>query len=116
LPTEEEVAQAEDQLDVQFHPDYRRFLLEASDVVVPVKEPAIVTAPPGSYHALVRTAKTAWNTMGVPTELLPICEDNGAYYCMDADGEIAYWTHGVVAYERWPNLATWIKEVWNDKR
>lgn len=46
LPTEEEVDHAEQQLGIKFHPDYRRFLLEASDVVVPTKEPAIVTAPP----------------------------------------------------------------------
>jgi hypothetical protein len=53
--------------------------------------------------------------MGVPPELLTICEDNGDYYCMAADGEISFWSHGVVSYERWANLATWIKEVWIDR-
>lgn len=111
LPTEEEVDSAEEQLGVQFHPDYRRFLLEASDAVVPSKEPATVTSPPGRYD-LVVNARIAWTKMGLPPELLPICEDNGNYYCMNMDGEIAFWSHGVVSYERWANLATWIKEVW----
>jgi hypothetical protein len=33
LPTPDEVAAAERQLGMTFHPDYRRFLLEAGDVV-----------------------------------------------------------------------------------
>ena len=115
LPTEEEVARAEDQLGVQFHPDYRRFLLEASDVIVPVLNLARVHEPPGSQDDLVRIANDAWNIMGVPPELLPICDDNADYYCMNSDGEITFWSHGVVAFERWPNLATWIKEVWIER-
>jgi hypothetical protein len=57
LPTEEEGDPAEQELGILFHPDYRKFLLEASDVVVPTIEPAIVTAPPGSHHDLVETVK-----------------------------------------------------------
>jgi hypothetical protein len=114
LPTEEEVDDADRQLEIQFHPDYRRFLLEASDDVVPVKEPATVTSPPGS-HDLIVNASLAWTKMGVPPELLPICEDNRGYYCMNMGGEIAFWSHGVVSYEKWANLATWIKEVWIER-
>ena len=114
LPTEEEVDSAEQQLGIEFHPDYRRFLLEVSDVVLPVQEPATVTSPPGSRD-LVKNTKIAWKIMRVPKELLPICEDNGDYYCMNEDGEIAFWSHGVVAHERWKNLATWIKKVWIER-
>ena len=114
LPTEEEVDHAEQQLGIKFHPDYRRFLLEASDIFLPVYEPATVTSPPGR-NDLVKNAKIAWAKMGLPKELLPICEDNGNYYCMNGDGEIAFWSHGVVSYDRWENLATWIKRVWIER-
>ncbi len=35
---------------------------------------------------------------------------DGNYYCMN--GEVVFWSHGVVSYERRPNLTTWIKKVW----
>jgi hypothetical protein len=48
LPTEEEIRKVEKELGVKFHPDYERFLLEASDVVYGVLEPA--TIPDDSGH------------------------------------------------------------------
>ncbi len=114
LPTEEEVALAEQKLETHFHPDYRRFLLEASDVVVPTKEPARVTFPPGRLY-LVNIAKDAWTKMKVPKDLLPICEDNADYYCINKDGEIVFWSHDGISNERWKDFATWIKEVWIEK-
>jgi hypothetical protein len=114
LPTEDEVALAELKLEIHFHPDYRRFLLEASDVVVPTKEPARVTLPPGRLY-LVNIANDAWKKMHVPRDLLPICEDNADYYCMNKDGEIVFWSHDGITNERWKDLATWIKEVWIEK-
>ncbi len=114
LPTEEEVAFAEQQIGIQFNSDYRRYLLEASDVIVPTLEPATVTVPPGRLD-LVENVKTAWTIMGVPRDLLPICEDNADYYCMKENGEIVFWSHDGASNEKWKNLATWIKEVWIDK-
>jgi len=114
LPTEDEVAIAEKQLEIHFHPDYRRFLLEASDVVVPTLETARVTLPPSRLY-LVNIAKDAWAKMRVPRDLLPICEDNADYYCINIDGEVVFWSHNGISNERWKDLATWIKEVWIDK-
>ena len=42
LPTADEVAEVEEELDVKFHPDFRRYLLEASDVVVGTMEPVTI--------------------------------------------------------------------------
>ena len=114
LPTEGEVVAAENQLGLKFPDDYRRYLLEASDVVHGSLEPAIVT-PDARHLSLADLAETAWDEMEVPRDLLPFCEDNGDYYCLNKNGEVEYWSHNGTADERWKDLATWIKEVWIDE-
>jgi hypothetical protein len=114
LPTEIEVNAAEAKLGVKFPEDYRRYLLQASDVVYGSHEPAIVT-PDGGHLSLVEMAETAWDEMEVPRTLLPFCEDNGDYYCLNEAGEIEYWSHNGATDEKWKDLATWIKEVWIDE-
>jgi uncharacterized protein YbjT (DUF2867 family) len=113
LPTAAEVDAAERALGVRFHPDYRRFLLEASDVVVGTLEPAPVL--PGTEPLyLASIARGAWE-VGLPRDLLPIVEDNGDYYCMAASGEdpaVVYWSHDGTTEDRWASLAEWITKVW----
>ena len=114
LPTADEVRAAEDQLAVKFPDDYRRYLLEASDVVYGSREPAVVI-PDAGHLSLVAMAETAWDEMDVPRELLPFCEDNGDYYCLNNKGGVEYWSHDGATDEKWKDLATWIKEVWIDE-
>lgn len=111
LPTEAEVKIAEESLGRTFPVDYRRYLLEASDVVFGTLEPAVVT-PDAGYLSLVEMAESAWEEMEVPRDLLPFCEDNGDYYCLTADGRVKYWSHNGTTDETWPDLATWVREVW----
>ena len=111
LPTETEVNLAENSLGIKFSPDYRRYLLEASDVVFGALEPAVVT-PDAGYLNLVEVAESAWEEMELPPDLLPFCEDNGDYYCLATDGTVKFWSHNGATDESWPDLATWIKEVW----
>ena len=111
LPTVAEVDLAEQRLGVRFHPDYRKYLLEASDVVYGPLEPGTIV-PGGGHTDLFENAKDAWEVWGLSKALLPICHDNANYYCMNAEGEIVYWTHDGYTNEKWPDLATWIKRVW----
>ena len=111
LPTPEEVAEVEEQLGFRFHPDYRRYLLEASDVVYGTKEPAIITMP-GYFTDLRAICRTAWESNDVPRALLPICENNADFYCMNSSGEVLFWSHDGQANEKWCSLAAWIEEVW----
>lgn len=113
LPTEAEVSAAEQQLGLRFPPDYRYFLLHASDVVYGVLEPARVT-PEAGHTDLIDLATRAWK-VGVPREFLPFCEDNGDYYCVAPDGRIALLSHDGLRSGRWPDLAHWIQEVWIDE-
>jgi hypothetical protein len=111
LPTKEEVDAIERELGVRFHPDFRRYLLEASDVVFGTLEPVTITEKE-SHTYLPQVARSAWDEMELPRDLLPLCEDNGDYYCINKSGKIVYWSHNGTTDESWPNLATWIEEVW----
>lgn len=110
LPTPAEVDGAERRLGVKLHPDYRTYLLAASDVVFGTKEPCTVV-PGGGHTDLVEVASAAWEA-GLPRDLLPICEDNGDYHCMRASGEVVFWSHDGVSGERWADLAAWIEQAW----
>ena len=110
LPTDAEVTAAERRLGVTFHRDYREFLLKASDVVFGRLEPAVITRPE-SHTDLSTVCSRAWE-VGVPRHLLPICGDNGNYFCMNDAGEVVYWSHDGWSDERWPSLAEWIERCW----
>jgi hypothetical protein len=111
LPTAEEVEAAERRLGVPLPADFRRYLLEASDVTYGVIEPVTITLP-GSHTDLFRVAEDAWNGYGVPRDLVPICEDNADFYCMNSAGEVVFWSHNGWSSEKWPSLADWIEQVW----
>ena len=110
LPTDAEVAAAERRLETTFPRDYRRYLLEASDVVFDSLEPAVVV-PDAGYLDLPGMARTAWE-LGVPHDLLPFCEDNGDYYCLTGEGRVRFWSHNGTTDESWPDLGAWIIDVW----
>jgi hypothetical protein len=109
-PSAEQVALIEKETGVTFHPDLRRFLLEVSDVVYGIKEPITITDPKSHTHFpdLLASARE----YGVPQELIPFCEDNSDFYCLDSSGKVLFWSHDGATDESWPDLATWIKDVW----
>ena len=113
LPTEAEVAAAEQRLGLRFPPDYRYFLIHGSDVVYGVLEPAQVT-PDAGHTDLIHVATRAWQ-VGVQREFLPFCEDNGDYYCFAPDGRICLLSHDGLRGGTWPDLANWIQKVWIDQ-
>ena len=110
LPTPEEVDALEREVGFSFHPDFRRYLLEASDVWVGVLSP-VTALPETGYTYLPRVLESA-RAYGVPEELLPICEDNADFYCLNGRGEVEFWSHNGWTDEKWSDLATWIEEVW----
>ncbi|MCP3939274.1 MAG: SMI1/KNR4 family protein [Actinomycetia bacterium] len=108
LPVESEVRAAEQLAGVAFHHDLRRYLLGASDVVCGTIEPVTIGGGHTDFGTVLRAARDA----GVPIDLVPVCEDNGDYYCIAPSGEVQYWSHNGSTDESWPDLASWIVEVW----
>jgi hypothetical protein len=111
LPTVAEVDEAERRLGVKFPSDFRRYLLEASDVVYGTIEPVTITQP-HSHTDLFKVANDAWQGYGVPRDLLPICEDNADFYCINPASEVVFWSHNGGLSEKWPSLAHWVRDVW----
>lgn len=111
LPTTEEVNCVERRLGVRFHPDYRKYLLEASNVVYGTTEPNVVV-PSGTHMDLIKHAEAAWDDPRLSKDLVSICYDNGDHFCINVKGEIEFWPHDGTSDEKWADLATWIKRVW----
>jgi hypothetical protein len=113
LPSEAEIDQVERQLGVQFHPDFRQYLLTLSDVTFSVFEPVTITHPESHTH-LPTVANRAWSMWNVPKTLIPICMDNADFYCVHGDGSVLFWSHDMQAPsgETWPSVGDWIKDVW----
>lgn len=109
LPSPERVAEVEEHLGLRLHGDLRRYLSEASDVVFGTLEPITIM---GGAHTDLQAVVAYARAAGVPSDLVPICEDNGDFYCMTASGEVVYWSHNGLTNDRWPDLAAWIEEVW----
>ena len=112
LPSTAEVDEMESQLGVTFPPDYRKYLLEVSDVVYGTMEPVTITRPHAHTHLASVLADA--RTMGVPQHLLPICGDNGDYYCVASDQRVIFWSHNGATDESWSDIGEWISEVWMD--
>jgi len=111
LPTVDEVDAAERILGIKFHPDFRTYLLQASDVIYGCLEPVQIVLPKANTSLFV-VATSAWNDWGVPRDLLSICDDNADQYCIDSVGRIVFRSHDGGAEKTWPDLATWIRDVW----
>lgn len=102
-------------MGVRFPEDYRTFLKEASDSIFGGKDALMVTSARSHPRELIVTAKEAWS-IGVPRTWIPICEDNGNYYCVLDSGEVRYWSHDGISMESWPTVGDWIKNVWIERK
>jgi hypothetical protein len=110
LPSEAEVSAAERELGITLHPDFAQYLLQASDVVYGHIEPVTLSDAKAHTH-FPNVSRSAW-AAGVPRDLVPICEDNGDYYCVSPRGEVVFWSHNGKTNERWLNIEHWIRDVW----
>ncbi|MDH5184202.1 MAG: SMI1/KNR4 family protein [Gammaproteobacteria bacterium] len=110
LPDEDDLIEIEEQLLLPLPEDYKTFLLTVSDVICGHLEPATVTDPQ-SHTYLPEMAATAWDN-GVSRELIPICEVDGDYYCIDQDGLVVLWSGDDVTEDEWSSIWVWAKEIW----
>lgn len=112
LPDEELLVEIEEQILINLPFELREFLLKVSDVVYGRLEPVTVTDPQ-SHTYLPEVASVAWS-LGVPRELVPICEDQGNYYCVEQDGTVLLWDGDEedLTDDSWDSVWHWVREVW----
>lgn len=109
LPDEDLLVEIEEELLIAMPDDLRHFLLTVSDVVCGKLEPVTVTDR-NSHTYLPEVAAVAWS-LGLPRRYLPICESNGAYYCISQDGTVLLWDERI-SDQSWDNIWQWAREVW----
>ena len=110
LPDDEDLLFIEEQLCISLPRDLREFLLEASDVIYGSMEP-VTAADPNSHTYLPEVAATAWES-GLPRIVIPICEHQSHYYCMDQDGVVRLWQKGDFNDKEWESIWEWVEEIW----
>ncbi|RRJ83066.1 SMI1/KNR4 family protein [Aestuariirhabdus litorea] len=110
LPTEDELVEVEEQILIPLPYELRRFLLTASDIVYGTLEP-VTASDPQLHTYLPEVASVAWS-LGLPREYVPLCEDRGRYYAVDAQGEVLLWTEEGIDEERWESVWHWVRDIW----
>jgi hypothetical protein len=113
LPDEETLVEIQEQILIHLPFALREFLLQVSDVVYGRLEP-VTAADPQSHTYLPEVAALAWS-LGVPRELVPLCEDHGNYYVVEEDGTVLLWeadTGEINEDESWESVWHWVRDVW----
>lgn len=111
LPDEDDLVVVQEQILIHLPDEYKTFLLEVSDVIVGTLEPATVTDE-HSHTYLPEITATAWD-LGMPRELIAICETPDGYYCVEQDGNIRFWSHSEgLIQDEWPSIWHWARDVW----
>lgn len=113
LPDDALIAEYEKGIGFSFSADYKKLLQEVGNIYYGPIELLSVTRDKKFYGELSVAINDA-ASVGVPESWLPICEDNGSYYCLDQQGCVRYWSGDGSSEEHWPNLAAWVKDVWID--
>lgn len=110
LPEHDQVVDAQEQILMPLPRDFIEFLLTCGDVVYGALEPVTV-ADPGSHTYLPEVTATAWS-LGMPRDMVAVCETREGYYCIAQDGEIRFWQSDDFADEVWENIWYWVRDVW----
>lgn len=110
LPEHDQVVDAQEQILMPLPADFREFLMEATDIIFGSLEPVTV-ADPSSHTYLPEVTAMAWS-LGMPREMIALCESAGGYYCVAQDGEIKLWRDDDYDEEVWENIWYWVRDVW----
>ena len=112
LPDEETLVEIQEQILIHLPFGLREFLLKVSDVVYGRLEP-VTASDPQSHTYLPEVTATAWD-LGVPRDLVPLCQDGRDYYVVDVEGEVTLWSgaEGELTDETWDSVWHWARDVW----
>lgn len=111
LPNDSLISQYEKNTGIIFPEDYKKLLKRVGNIFYGTVELLSLTEEKKYYGELTSALADA-RQQGLPHTWLPICEDNGSYYCIAPEGIIRYWTTDGYSSDQWPNLASWINDVW----
>ncbi|WJH40207.1 SMI1/KNR4 family protein [Aliirhizobium terrae] len=107
LPPDDDVIQyVEGAIGLKLPTDYRYLVQNAGHIVLS-KELLYLRADGEGRCNIIPSIATARES-GVPNDWLPICRDNGDYYCLLPDGSVELWSHDQMFEGRWSDLSDWV--------
>ncbi|GAB5562582.1 MAG: SMI1/KNR4 family protein [Synoicihabitans sp.] len=109
-PSNDQIAAAQKELGFTFTQDYIDFIKSGYDMGDSILEPLEIDSP-GSHLDIFETFASAKKHYELPTGLLPICEDNSDYYCLNSKGEVVFWSHNGQTDETWPSIHLWREQM-----
>ena len=112
LPDDHLIRKYEEATELEFPEDYKTFLKSVSNAFVRYISPFTLNAELLEDYGDLCAGINEGRKVGVPRDWIPICEDNGDYYCIVPDGRVRFWDHNGSSDEAWPSIAAWAKEVW----
>jgi hypothetical protein len=109
-PTDLEIEEAQRKLNFTFPIEYIDFIKSGYDLGDTALEALEIKSPDShvDIYAAITDAKKYYE---LPDDLLPICEDNSDYYCLNLSGEIIFWSHNGVTDEKWKNIVVWRNQM-----
>ncbi|MCO6527149.1 SMI1/KNR4 family protein [Snodgrassella sp.] len=111
LPDDNLLDDYEKEINFCFSKEYRMLLKEANNIFYGTIELLLVTKDK-KYPSELSLVLNEAREQGLPENWLPICQDNGNYYCLIPDGTVHYWTLDGYSNNSWKDLADWIEQVW----
>ena len=110
MPSDLEIKQAQTKLGFNFSPEYVAFIKSGYALGSASMEALEISNPP-SYADIYQTLEDARKYYDLPLDLLPICEDNSDYYCLNPNGEVVFWSHNGTTDEKWANATEWRNQM-----
>jgi len=111
LPSDDMLRKYQDEIGIPFNEETKIYFKNLPYLSYNGLDPLLLTGNPDKYHDLLRAVRDR-REMGLPTDWLPLVEDNADYYAVRPDGKVAFWSHDGYTDEEWENIATWVREVW----
>lgn len=112
LPDEETLVEIQEQILIHLPHELREYLLLVSDVIHGHLEP-VTASDPHSHTYLPEVAASAWD-IGLPRDLVPLCQDGRNYYAVDAEGTVWLWDGDSESLQEdtWESVWHWCRDVW----
>lgn len=110
IPSDIEIEDAQEKLGFKFPEEYVAFIKSGYDLGDAPLEALEIIDPP-SYADIYEALESARKSYDLPVELLPICEDNSDYYCINQNGEVVFWSHNGTTDEKWANVTMWRNQM-----
>lgn len=110
LPTMDDLIEVQEVILISVPVDFRDYLLHSSDQSYGRLEPVTI-ADPHSHTHLPEVAAKAWD-LGMPREMIPLCQCGKNYYCVAQDDEVFLWMGGENMEYISDSVWAWVRDVW----